>query len=279
MKKLAKEQIKVLEESEFHKELTRQIEVVNRLRKIIFDSEGTSSEFEVMQLTRFFSDWGVISDKNGVKIQYNPEPELATHSFKIEAIVRAPLFNLIAVVYEVELYNKWMPRVKYSKELAILSKFQKIVQLEFNSVWPIANRDSVIEGFGVDFISEDAILVVIQSVSDHVQVEVPEPDDSVVRAVLNIGAFYIKYISDEETQIFMVMNCDPKLPVIPDWLLNFATGQVMQWIFYFMEKAASFDESSEYAERIQSNPGVYDHAKRIIDRRKAQRASSSPKQD
>eukprot|EP00475_Leptophrys_vorax_P012256 TRINITY_DN18670_c0_g2_i1.p1 TRINITY_DN18670_c0_g2~~TRINITY_DN18670_c0_g2_i1.p1 ORF type:complete len:265 (-),score=84.72 TRINITY_DN18670_c0_g2_i1:65-859(-) len=260
MKNYAHDQIKMLSESTFHKELTRRMEVVAKLRHMIFESE----------------DWGVVSNKSGVKIQYNAEPELSTYSFKISALVRAPLFNLIAVVYEVDLYGNWMPRLKYARELALLSKFQKIVQLEINSVWPIANRDSVIEGFGVDFTQEDALLVVIQSVGDYVQVEVPEPEESVVRATLNIGAFYIKYISEEETQIYMILNFDPKLPVIPDWVLNFATGQVLQWIFYFMEKAAKFDDSSPYAEKIRTNP-VYDHARRIIERRKTERWSASPK--
>jgi hypothetical protein len=219
---------------------------------------------------KFCSDWGVISDTSGVRIQYQATPSASLYNFKVTTVVKASLFNILAVIYEVDLYKKWLPLLKVAEQLHQVDKLHKIVHVDVYGVWPVANRDAVVEGFGVDFQEDDAILVVLQSIDESVPQEFEFPianGITVVRSVLSIGGFYVKYRSESECDVYAILNIDPKLAFLPDWLLNYATGKLLQFLFYYMEKAAQFDESSTYTERIANNPAVYGLVKRIVDRK------------
>eukprot|EP00475_Leptophrys_vorax_P035951 TRINITY_DN5995_c0_g1_i1.p1 TRINITY_DN5995_c0_g1~~TRINITY_DN5995_c0_g1_i1.p1 ORF type:complete len:369 (+),score=112.62 TRINITY_DN5995_c0_g1_i1:22-1107(+) len=265
IKNFASAQLELFQTDEDHVELTRRIEIVLNLQKIIFESEN----------------WPIVSEANGAKIQYEPSPDgTGLHNFKVTANVKASMFNVMAVIYEVDFYKNWIPLLKFAKDFAILEKFQKIAHLELFGAWPVlSNRDLLVEGFGCIFDHDDALLAVLQSVQSNPKVpNLPQADGYyVVRAEFKVGAFYVKYISEEETQIYMIINMDPKMPFFPDWVLNMATGQVLGWMFYYLEKSAHFDESSPYTERIRNNPGVYDHVKKVVDRKaKAATARNSP---
>eukprot|EP00475_Leptophrys_vorax_P007836 TRINITY_DN14985_c0_g3_i3.p1 TRINITY_DN14985_c0_g3~~TRINITY_DN14985_c0_g3_i3.p1 ORF type:complete len:293 (-),score=76.89 TRINITY_DN14985_c0_g3_i3:108-986(-) len=243
-----------LQDTDLHKEMHRKMEIVNRLKGMMFESE----------------DWGIVSDRSGVRIQYQAAPGESLYYFKVTTSVKASLFKILAVIYEVDLYSKWLPLLKKADELHMLEKLHKIAHVEVYGVWPVvANRDCVAEGFGVDFEEDDAILVVLQSVDESQphSFEIPEADgSSVVRTDLKIGGFYVKYLSEEECNVWAILNVDPKLTFLPDWLLNYATGKLLHFLFYYLEKAAQFDDSSPYAERIANNPEVYSLVSRIVDK-------------
>jgi hypothetical protein len=216
---------------------------------------------EVESLLMSGSSWDTVSDRDGVRVQYCPSADSGTHNFKITARVRAPLFNLLAVVYEVDLYSEWMPRVKQARQLHAASRFEKTVHLELEAVWPVANRDCVVDGFGVDKLAEEgALLVVLVQAAG----EALSPAEGVVRALVHVGGFRLTRVSPEETGVEMVLNVDPCLPVIPHWLLNWATGHVLHWLFLRMERAAAFEEDSEYGRRVAGNRGVYQHLRNIL---------------
>ena len=144
-----------------------------------------------------------------------------------------------------------------------MSRFEKIVQLEYEVPF-ISNRDVVLEAFGVHCVEEQALLIGLQSIDEHPFVELPPNDGKKVRGQMNVSGYYIEPVSDNETRVTMLMNFDPKLPVLPPWLMNVATGKILQWFFYYMEKAAEFDANSIYHERVQGDPEVYEHVKNTI---------------
>jgi hypothetical protein len=221
-------------------ELCRKLEVIRRLEDLMFLSK----------------DWSVISAKDRVQVQYLPEPSLNTHNFKVSAKVNASMFNLVAVIYEVDLYHKWMPRLGFARELGSRSKFEKLVHLELEGVWPVSSRDCLLEGFGVDLLDRDALMVVLQSVPQDVP-----PRAGAVRSVLHIGGFYIQYAGEHETMLEMVFNFDPRMSVLPSWLLNFVTGHILELVFGYMEEAC---RDAVYEDRVKSNGAVYEHVSRIL---------------
>jgi hypothetical protein len=73
--------------------------------------------------------------KNGVKIYVLKEPgqRFITIKFTVDRI-EIPLFNLISLLYETELYDLWFPFCKKSKDVRNLPIKNKIIAQE--------NRDS-----------------------------------------------------------------------------------------------------------------------------------------
>jgi hypothetical protein len=74
-------------------------------------------------LTHRFLDWTKVKESNGVTTYYRHEEGSPMHSIKLEGtkfnstfdqrilwgIIDAPLFNVLAVIYETELYGQWWP--------------------------------------------------------------------------------------------------------------------------------------------------------------------------
>mmetsp|Transcript_11637 Transcript_11637/g.8494 ORF Transcript_11637/g.8494 Transcript_11637/m.8494 type:complete len:155 (+) Transcript_11637:217-681(+) len=72
-----------------------------------------------------------------------------------------PLFNLLALIYEIELYTNWFPFCKQSRELIHISKARKIASCEFMLPVPFSNRGSVLYGCGVNRTKIDGSIVVV----------------------------------------------------------------------------------------------------------------------
>jgi hypothetical protein len=112
--------------------------------------------------------WTVLrEDKNG-KTLYRAEEGMDAHSFKVSGTMKAPLLNVLAVIYELDLWSNWFPFMKTCVETAQASRFNKSAHMTLGLLFPIANRDFVINGFGVDLIETRQVVVVARSL--------PEPD-------------------------------------------------------------------------------------------------------
>merc|ERR1711865_407162 len=69
-------------------------------------------------------------------------------TFKVTGAVNAPLFNIVSLFYEVDLFKEWMPGCVASSKVASYSKFSMACYQEFYSPWPVSNRDIVLKGYG-----------------------------------------------------------------------------------------------------------------------------------
>ena len=247
-------------------ELKKKYEKISRVRSMFADK----------------SAWTVVTSpqrEGDLEVLFKTEPTESSHTFLLTSVLEVPLFNIAAVIYETDLYSTWMPRVKKSTPLGTLGVFEKAVKIEFQVIWPLATRDMVVLGYGVDLIEENAILCTMHSVSRHDSIDIPETRDGEVRLFMNIGGFRCEFLEDDKTKMQLVMNIDPKVPAAPEMLLNFAIRQVICWIFHNLERAAKFDGSSVYAERIKCNSGFYEKVGRIIENGKKRKLDSklSPK--
>jgi hypothetical protein len=69
--------------------------------------------------------------KNGVKIYVLKEPGQRFITIKLSVDrIEIPLFNLISLLYETELYDLWFPFCKKSKDVRNLSVFNIIIAQE-----------------------------------------------------------------------------------------------------------------------------------------------------
>jgi len=64
-----------------------------------------------------------------------------------------------------------------STELGSLSRFHKVCAMEISVPWPVANREAVVDCFGVDLLEQHKFVVFMKSVDQHPKIAIPAVKD------------------------------------------------------------------------------------------------------
>ena len=71
-------------------------------------------------------------------------------SIKIEAYLEnMPIFNLISLIYEIELFKNWVPFCSTSSTLKKVKRAEKVVYIKL-ALPILSDREAFLDGFGVD---------------------------------------------------------------------------------------------------------------------------------
>ena len=140
--------------------------------KLLYDTIKVEAE-EVRTLIKDFetetTDWQeTMTDSKGTKVMWKPSKGSPIHTLRLDGKLRIPVFNLLAVLMEVDLYTTWIPTVmgvglKDLQMLEDIDRFNKVVHVEVAIPWPIANRDCNLIGYGVDLLDQGRVLAVARS--------------------------------------------------------------------------------------------------------------------
>lgn len=86
---------------------------------------------------------------------------------KFEMEIDIPIIHLLALVYEVDLYNHWFPFLKRGVELKTVHRAAKICYTEMSFPPPIANREVYFLGCGYDRLQQNgSIFLNVKTVHD-----------------------------------------------------------------------------------------------------------------
>lgn len=198
-------------------------------------------EVSLRQLKEFTSDDGWTLTRGGGENAtfYRAEEDVGTHSFKCRGVINAPLVNVCAVLLETHLYKLWFPMTRESSTLAYPSRYRKVARVVTKAMWPVADRETVVEGYGVDMLERHMILVNVRSVDEYPGVDIPPCPSSMVRAEVLFGGFLIEPLSRNSCRLQFMTNVDAKLPVIPYAMQNFFQGKIIHVIVSSIEKMAT----------------------------------------
>lgn len=202
-------------------------------------------------------DWTLSYDGVDTKVWYRRETETSSHSVRIRGTLHAPLLNVLALVYEVDLYQSLFWFFSSSTQLPVnhSSDLRLGAHVVTSAPWPLHDRDSVFYGFAVDALDEDRILVVCHSILDEDPVKnIPSPASGVVRATCHDSGFELKPISPDVTEAHFVYNFDPHLPFVPMAVINWATRTFCRWSLRLLESRAQrlHEISSQYTSRMRA---------------------------
>ena len=104
-----------------------------------------------------------------------PGTQLLT--LKLEGVIDVPLLNLLTLIYEIELWDQWVPFLNKPFEVnffpCINLKLKKIdraatvVHTDFKFPFPLAQRTANLYGIGVNRLKENGtILIIAQSIDE-----------------------------------------------------------------------------------------------------------------
>eukprot|EP00916_Digyalum_oweni_P018617 GHVL01031159.1.p1 GENE.GHVL01031159.1~~GHVL01031159.1.p1 ORF type:complete len:219 (+),score=31.73 GHVL01031159.1:644-1300(+) len=170
-----------------------------------------------------------------------------------------------AVVSEIENMNLWFPYVKKSKVVYQKDPHKYHAVTTFTQRFPFIN---IREWFTERLLHLDNELgfavLEFSSINSHLSPIINDlivpPEKGMVRAEIRTGGIYCESTSPHTTYVCCVFNVDLKVKVVPEWLLNSLSKDVILKAFNNVERCAS---KPLYQELLKNNPQLYEPLKEV----------------
>jgi hypothetical protein len=125
--------------------------------------------------------------------------------------------------------------------------------------WPLTDREAVVSVVCIPVPYNRSLLLVIRSVegSRYLGYSVPGPGEGEVRIDINICCLNIVYNGPGDTHLSLIVRSDPKIAMMPKFLINFATKHVMYYLMDTIREKVRNYAGSEYQRRVMQNAQYY----------------------
>jgi len=173
--------------------------------------------------------------------------------------MKCPIIKILAILAEVDIMSKFVSRFDSISKLEEYSLFRWLVQIRLNMPVTITNREVIAMGFGCVDPEDNTIMMPFRSVNNEFynSISLPEEDPNFLRIEIIFGFFRIKYIDEETVEVINCYNVDPKVPVIPWFLLNTFLREISYYIMEDLKKQIEGVNFEIYEERIKKNKQFY----------------------
>lgn len=180
---------------------------------------------------------------------------------RAEGEVDAPLFDMLSLFCEVELWHRWTPSfgqlgLRRAGKLGEDGPLRLVYFLEANLPWPFQRRTCRFGAEAVDCMgpTEDPQQIVILLDSREASRICPglpdQAEEGVAADLLDSGIILTpgEVAGTQGTKVQVLLTIDPHMAV-PDWLLAFATMNLCLLIFLQLRRAADLARSPEFLRR------------------------------
>ncbi|XP_026405392.1 uncharacterized protein LOC113300386 isoform X2 [Papaver somniferum] len=200
-------------------------------------------------------DWKMKQDTDEYRVMYREGPQgTPLHSLLVEGFVDGPMDVCVCLGWEVGLFHKWWPQFNFPTFKIIESKCVQKVRIgeqidlvRMKCAWPLSAREVVVHCFEVEFLEDDLLIFVLNSVTDTESVDrsthgftndgIPKAKD-VVRAEL-VGGFALQKVTSNRSYFRIIVTMDMKLDFVPPSLINFLSRQIIGSGFELYKKAVA----------------------------------------
>lgn len=169
--------------------------------------------------------WRLVSDKEGITVHAGESPDSPFTTYKATGIINKPWEVLFEVLLDVPGYVHWMPGCRAASVVTMLDKEpvkgRFVIHLEWDSIWPVKNRDLVIRVESVHDWENDHVVVTLHQTNDY---NVPVTP-GLVRVKTFFARFDFRYIDRNHTLVEFVNLVDPG-GVVPPMLAGIQTASV-----------------------------------------------------
>lgn len=217
--------------------------------------------------------WELQRDHNGIRTLYRGSAGGSPLiRMRIEGFIGAPVFNMLALLYEVDLLHLWLPRfagvgLKSAVMVAEASPTRRIYHAVISLPWPIQDRDCVVAVEGVDAMNAtDPIRqIVILCDSNPAALfpkeciaRIPSVAKGCTRMELKDAAVVLTpaEVLPEEAQqggagcLYQFVGTADVKTVFPAWLVNVITRQLMFLVVVGMRRYISLTYGEQYQPRM-----------------------------
>lgn len=221
--------------------IIEECEEVHRLQEALHSTENWTLSYEGVE----------------TKVEYRREPQTNSHTVRTSGLIRAPLTNVAALIYEADLYEQLFWYVTSANVLPHESGslMRRASHLQVYAPWPLHKRDAAIYAYACDGLDEDECVVVVsRSIKPKDEIEVPDSETRVVRVEMHVSGFELIPYSEGVTRATFLYNVDPHLQYIPTGLINWAARTLCRWSLRVLEcRARDLGKvSEEYVKRMET---------------------------
>ena len=141
-----------------YEELKKLDPSLSSVQDFLNSEEMTQLRHDYANITNFlrsdeqqsFDAWTRHKDSPGYKIFYKYVPDHPICSVYIERIVEAPILNIMALIFECDLYKDWVPLVIHQDcHLQKLSHLRMCGSNALYAPWPFTNRSFCLQTAGM----------------------------------------------------------------------------------------------------------------------------------
>ena len=192
---------------------------------------------------------------------------MALVSCMCEAIVEAPIINVLSMFVEIDLFKDWFPNVTSCDVLKPVTPSRGMYTCKQTMPWPLWPRDMTFGACGMIDKKNLGVLTVIKSVQegeDYFGVKVPPTADGHVRIDLKRGYHYFQRIDENTTRYIMIFNSDPQLQYAPGWVMNNMMTKICYQMLVVIQQKAQEGPTNEFGRRILSKTEFYGDLERRL---------------
>ncbi len=162
--------------------------------------------------------WTQIHETEGIRVFQRDSALGDLPDFKAISRVKATLFDLIAVLQDVNRRDEWVHRCSVSKVVKRYSEFELLLYHQTDSPWPISDRDAAIRTYLYEIKKERRYLAYFKGAETSA---IP-PKKNVVRLPQIEGYYLFDYVGPQEIEVTYFVHLDPG-GFLPHWLIKRAT--------------------------------------------------------
>jgi hypothetical protein len=177
--------------------------------------------------------WSCVRQGSGpsdISVWIRHEPDNLLHTLRVEGELDAPTEFLLVLMNEITLFNLWLPFIGGSRELAMPSRCERYAWAKIWSPFPalVHHRDVCLYARAIDGLDEDGcVLVLLNSFDDGVDgVAQPDLEPRTTRVSLKFGTVELFPTAQGRTRVRVIALVDPKINVLPGWLINWVATKV-----------------------------------------------------
>jgi len=112
-------------------------------------------------------DWKVEKATETVNISYKQIEGTKLITLKMEGEIDVPLLHLLTLIYEIDLWDQWVPFLKKPVELKQIHRAAKMVYIDIGLPFPLADRNAHIYGTGIDRLKENGTILIMSRGIDN----------------------------------------------------------------------------------------------------------------
>jgi len=199
----------------------------------------------------------------GIDTYFRAQEGSEAVQLKMIGTVDAPAIHVLAVMNELDLWNRWIPTVHTTDTLLQVSPFAKIAHCTFKFPLPLSvvmdNRDALYYVYGVDLLEEKKIVAIARNLrpeeEERFKAEFnftsPPPPAKHIRMAVRFGGMVMSPVNVNTTKLTILTQVDPKVKLPMD-LINWGTKK-FAYVFYIMLRKQTAKLDKVYLERMETN--------------------------
>jgi len=166
--------------------------------------------------------WRHVTTEDGVAVTSREVPGRGFPTFRGVGAVDASIFDILAVISDLERYPHWMPNCRAARQLRKVNEFEYYVYSRIHAPWPVSDRDAAYHSKVLVKLDPRAVVEIRFWAEEHAAAP---PVKGVVRMVSLQGFYKLTALSPTRTLMDYQVDADPR-GLIPKWIAKMASKKL-----------------------------------------------------